>query len=418
MKSEKYRFSKDLQYYKFCLYGFLKNLRFYEPFLFLYLLDFQLSFLQIGLLFSAREITRNLFEIPAGIFSDALGRKRTMIISFSFYILSFVVFFFSELYFMFMAAMVIYSLGDAFRTGTHKAMIFDYLKMNQWADQKVFYYGHTRSWSQFGSAMSALTAAVLVFFSDGYRYIFLYSIIPYLLDLMLIASYPKSLDGEIALTVKNSMISNIKQVFKDFLLSILNLKVLRAISNLSVHTGYYTAMKDYLQPVLQTLALSLPIFFSFDDDQRTALLIGCVYFLIFLSTSFSSRYAGEFASRFNSLKKPLNLTLMGGIAGGLLSGLFYHTGFYFLSVVCYVLIYVNENLRKPIGISYVAENIETRILSTVLSAESQIHALFAAVMAPALGFFADLWGVGVSLMMVAGILIMFSPFYLTKKYNN
>ncbi|MFW6262769.1 MAG: MFS transporter, partial [Thermotogota bacterium] len=43
---------KDGQFYKFAMYGFLKNLRFFEPFLILFFRDVGLSFLQIGILFT------------------------------------------------------------------------------------------------------------------------------------------------------------------------------------------------------------------------------------------------------------------------------------------------------------------------------------------------------------------------------
>ncbi len=54
-------FIKDRQYYKFCFYGFLKNLRFFEAFLLLFFLESGLTFLQIGWLYAVREISRNLF---------------------------------------------------------------------------------------------------------------------------------------------------------------------------------------------------------------------------------------------------------------------------------------------------------------------------------------------------------------------
>ena len=73
------RFVKNLQYYKFCMYGFLKNLRFFEPFLILFFVEQGLSFLQIGTLYAIREIATNLLEIPTGIIADALGRRRTLI---------------------------------------------------------------------------------------------------------------------------------------------------------------------------------------------------------------------------------------------------------------------------------------------------------------------------------------------------
>ena len=48
MANNKQSFNKDIQYYKFCLYGFLKNLEFFEAFQILFLLENGLTFLQIG----------------------------------------------------------------------------------------------------------------------------------------------------------------------------------------------------------------------------------------------------------------------------------------------------------------------------------------------------------------------------------
>src|SRR5210317_1053469 len=173
-------FHKDIQYYRFCLYGFLKNLRFFEAFLILFFLENGLSFIAIGTLYAAREITINIFEIPSGIIADAVGMKRTMILAFIFYIASFVIFFVVRSYLGFFSAMIVFSLGEAFRSGNHKAMIYHYLSVKGWDDQKVHYYGRTRAWSQMGSALSALSGAAIVFITGGYEYIFLFSVIPYI----------------------------------------------------------------------------------------------------------------------------------------------------------------------------------------------------------------------------------------------
>jgi len=87
------KYQRNLQYYKFCLYGFLKNQKFFDPFLILFFIDAGLSFLQIGTLYAVREISTNILEIPTGIAADSLGRRKTMICSFIFYIISFAVFF-------------------------------------------------------------------------------------------------------------------------------------------------------------------------------------------------------------------------------------------------------------------------------------------------------------------------------------
>ena len=72
----------------------------------------------------------------------------------------------------YIAAMVFFALGESFRSGTHKAMIMEYLKLNSMADRKVAYYGRTRGWAQLGSALSALISAALVFFTGSFRSVF------------------------------------------------------------------------------------------------------------------------------------------------------------------------------------------------------------------------------------------------------
>ena len=415
MNKRKRYFKKDIQYYKFCAYGFLKNLRLFEPFIILFFLENNLTFIKIGILYSIREITRNIFEIPAGIISDSLGRKKTMIASFGLYIVSFVTFYFAQSYTVFVVAMIVYSFGDAFRTGTHKAMIFDYLKMNQWEDQKVYYYGHTRSWSQLGSAISALVAGLLVFFSGSYRMIFIYSAIPYVLDLFLIISYPRELNGQVAGFSKKRIGEKFKDVLRDFFSALFNRRSLKSIANLSMFTGYYRAVKDYLQPVLQSLAVGMPVLLVLEEKQRTAVIIGMIYFFIYLLTSFSSRKSGYFTARYKFIFIPLNITLLGGFVFGLISGILFEYQIMIVAVIAYIAVFLIENLRKPIGISYITENIDNRILATVLSAESQAHALVAAIVAPVIGFLADRFGVGYALAIISVFMLLLAPVYMARK---
>ncbi|MBT4735493.1 MAG: MFS transporter, partial [Candidatus Marinimicrobia bacterium] len=74
--------------FRFSLYGFLKNQRYFEPFLMLAFVEKGLSFLQIGVLFAFREVCVNLFEIPSGAVADLYGRRRAMVVSFAAYIVS------------------------------------------------------------------------------------------------------------------------------------------------------------------------------------------------------------------------------------------------------------------------------------------------------------------------------------------
>ncbi|MCK4798566.1 MAG: MFS transporter, partial [Spirochaetes bacterium] len=190
-------FPRDLQFYKFSTYGFLKNLKFFDPFIILFFKEMGLSFFQIGILFAIREVATNFLEMPTGIVADSFGRRSSMIFSFISYIISFIIFYLFPFFWIYAIAMIFFAFGEAFRTGTHKAMILEYLKIKNLTQHKVDYYGHTRAASQLGAALSSIIAAVLVFYSGSYKIIFLASTIPYILDLLLMISYPKELDGEI-----------------------------------------------------------------------------------------------------------------------------------------------------------------------------------------------------------------------------
>lgn len=408
-------FKKDIQYYKFCLYGFLKNLRFFEPFLILFLLEKNISFLQIGTLYAIREIFINFLEIPSGIVADAFGRKKSLMVSFLFYIISFLIFFISSTFHVFILAIIFYAIGDAFRTGTHKAMIFEYLQINGWRNQRTHYYGHTRSWSQMGSAISSLLAASIVFLTGNYKSIFIYSTIPYILDLFLILSYPNSLNGRAIKLKKSTLINKISSVLKDYFISFKNINILKAIANLSMHSGFHKSIKDYLQPIIQTFALSIPIMISYSDNQKSAILIGVLYFIIYFSTSYVSRKAGKLKEKLKSMELALNVTMYLGFIIAFLCGLLYHFEFYFISILFYIGIFLTENIRNPIGVAYVSELYKDNILATALSTNSQAKSIIAATFAIILGFLADKYGIGIGLSALALVILATTPFYIIKK---
>lgn len=403
-------FKKNRQFWKFCAYGFLKNLRFFEPFLLLFFLEKGISYWQIGTLYAAREIAINLFEIPSGFLADAFGRRRTMILAFIFYIISFSLFYQAGTYGWLLVAMIFYALGDAFRSGVHKAMIFTYLKIRGWSDQKVDYYGHTRAWSQRGSAVSSLLAAVVVLFSKNYSAVFLLSIVPYLLDMALIWSYPKVLDGEkTKWQNRRAMQQKLRGIWLAFVTTFRNPSVLRAVNNTSLSSAYLKAIKDYLQPILQTLALSLPVLTGLADKSRSAVLIGIIYFVIYLFTAKASQSAGRVSDRFVALRAPINWTLAICLLTGIFVGLIYNWKATTLSVLLYILIFILENLRKPMGTAFVADQVQENILASALSAQSQIKTIWAAGIALALGAGVETFGIGPGLLLISAGLLLFLP---------
>lgn len=415
MKTQYQTIEKNGQYYKFGLYGFLKNLRFYESFLILFFLEKGVDYLKIGFLYSIREFAIILLEIPSGLIADVLGRKKTLMTAFLFYVISFGIFYFSDHYYLLVIAMIIYAIADAFRTGIHKAMIFQYLKSRGRSDQKADYYGHTRSWSQTGSALSALIAAAMVFYYGSYKIIFAASVIPYILDFVLIGTYPDFLNGEIKHIEQLSLRKKMKYILNAFYRSFKKLEFLKSLTSLSLYTGYYRAIKDYIQPIMMSFALALPFFTELHKKQKTALVVGIIYFFIYLLTAYTSRHAGRFKAFYKNYSKPMNLTLLAGVAAGIISGIFYSVSLFWVAIIVFILVLIIENLRKPIGIAYVAELSHDEAMATVLSVQSQSQSLFAAIIAPIVGFTAQYAGVGMGIAITTILLLLLFPLYWLKE---
>ena len=402
--------TRDRMFYRFSLYGFLKNLRFFDPFILLIFRSYGLSFLQIGLLYSIRDITANILEIPTGVMADSFGRKRAMVSAFISYILSFVIFYFFEDFLYLSFAMILFAFGEAFRSGTHKALILTYLEQKGISDLKVAYYGFTRSASQFGSAINALIAAGLVFYSGSYRVMFLAATIPYTLDLLNVVTYPKSLDGKLLIIRQGEIWTRVKTTLQEFLLIFKEQSIRRALLNSSSFGGLFKSTKDYLQPILVVLALSMSLFTDLDHVRREALVIGLVYFCIYMLTSLASRRAYHFSDRFSSLSAAVNISYLIGVGLLIFSGIMTSLDISLLAVLFFIGLYVINNIRRPMNVGLISDQISSNVMASGLSTEAQLTTMFSALFAPLLGFMADSFGVGNSIALVGLIMLLLFSF--------
>ncbi|MBD3225797.1 MAG: MFS transporter [Caldithrix sp.] len=391
-------FPRTLQYYKFCAYGFLKNLRLFDIFFILFFREAGLSFLQIGFLYSIRQITINILEIPSGLIADAIGRKQSLLFSMFAYLFSFIMFYVAEIYFLFSAAMILFGIGEAFRSGTHKAMILEYLKLNNLLSVKTRYYGSTRSWSQFGSAISSLLAMVVVFNTGSYRQLFIFSAVPYLLDFVLLSTYPRALNGKLtdgkeALNLR-ILINRFRHTFFDFSRMIRNGDAFQSIFSAATYIALYKTLKDYLQPVLKATALSLPVLMALQNEKRAAILVGLIYFAIFIINSIASRHAWRLETKFSNLGKTIDWAYLVGVLSVLAAAFFLIFNWQIAASVIFIGLYVIQNIRRPLVVSFLSRHISSNVMASGLSAESQLETILIALLAPVVGYLVDLLGLG------------------------
>lgn len=372
---------------RFSAYGFLKNQRYFEPFLVLALLAKGLSFFEVGLLVAFKELMVNIVEIPSGAIADGYGRRRAMIFSFVAYIASFAIFAQAGTLAWFFVAMGTYALGDAFRTGTHKAMIFAWLRSEGRSEEGAEIYGYTRSWSKLGSALCGLIAAALVLASDDYDWIFYAAIAPYVLNIINFLAYPEVVDGEGAQGV------GLAQVFARTRATMREAFSAPALRRILVESmgfeGVFHAVKDFLQPLLLIAAVSWLTFGGSSEVQRAALLIGPAYFLLHLLSSLASRHAHRFsAAAGGEDQAAARLWLLATVVFTVILGAGY-ARLNALLIASFMALNVMQNLWRPLLISRIDRHADPAGGATLLSIESQSRRFATMLFAPLAGWAVD-----------------------------
>lgn len=399
---------RDPLLWRFSLYGFLKNQQYYEPFFLLVLRDKGLTFLQIGLLFAFREAWVNVLGIPAGFLADMRGRRTSLVVCFCAYVASFAGFAFATSLPLLHLAMFLFAVGESFRSGTHKAMIFHHLRLEGRESEKTRVYGFTRSWSKIGSSVSALLSGVLVFVSGSPAGVFLWAIPPYLLNALNVGTYPRRLEGEMArsdapFSARAALSTMVRET-----VSCLRNRPLRGLL-LESATLQATAktVKDYVQPlvVLALAGWSLrgPLA-GVDAGRRSGLLLGVVYFVLNVAAAWASRNAWRFSQTerrgfpwlWAAVAGTGVLVAAGSLARGILPGATV------LAVTGFVLLVFLENLWRPLLLDRLDDVSDSAYGAAVLSVEAQCSSLGVMVCAPLVGWVADRAGMpGVGLVVLA-----------------
>ena len=388
---------KDYQIKKFCAYGFLKNLKFFEPYLLIYFIGLGLNLFQIGILYSIREFITYIFEVPSGVFADTYGKKKELMICFTFYMISFVIFFFAANFLVLSLAMVLFGLGEAFRSGTHKAMIYTYLEQKKWFNEKTFVYGRTRSFSLIGSAISSFVSIIFVLNLPSVKWIFLICIIPYVLDFILIWSYPDSLDEKHY--AKFNFMHFLSESFRQVKEIFQSRDLKKILMSSSLFDSIFKSIKDYIQPILKlTIIASAGVAaFNVTPEDKVTIVLGITYGVFYIFSSIASRNVHKL-SKIGSSKSLSNkmfdvmaiclIMLSIGVKNNITT-----------------IIIVMKDARRPLIVDVLGDYMHKSQRATVLSVDSQLRALFTIILAPLFGFIASYFSIEV-LFIVIGVLII------------
>ena len=376
--------------WRFCLYGAIKNLQFFEAYLLVILMAWGYDLFQIGVLKSITFAVTYVVEVPSGVIADHCGKKNALLLCFVFYIIAFVLYAFGELGLgVLVAASVFYGLGEAFRSGTHKAMIMVWLDRHELGRFKTFIYGRTRSFSNLGSAINAVLSVVIILFLESYRLVFAISVLPFVADFVMVATYPSYMNEtpekkQSAVAIARETAGALRSVMREP-------RTRKPLLASSTFTAVFTSLKHYIQPIMVANGAAMLAGFGVAASRRPAgvkVLIGVLYAVFYLCSAFGTRNAHRLKHFFRSDKMAMDvlftILLMLILAIGTCISANVPVGV----LPLYLLLYIVQNLWKPWGVSAVADLMGRKRRALVLSVDSLVETTLEFVLAPAVGYLA------------------------------
>jgi len=405
---------------RFCLYSIFKNLRFADPFFVLYLLSLGRSFTEIGLLLGYQHVLTVCTEVPSGYLADRCGRRQSLMACFLAYFLCFALLGLTSslpqsvhLLSLF-AALTCFGLAEAMRTGSHKAIMLDYLDMNGQSDRATEVIGLTRAWSKYSAGASALCGGLILFATQRFDELFWLSALPSASGVVLMFTYPRYLDGECSRTADVGEKSLVE--WRQGLLAMWgNPQLVRLLLQSIVYESQLELiLKYYAQPIVKVGLAQHGILLSAASanasilDRSAAVWIGCLEFIRESVGGAAARMSRRVEQAQSNQLQALNICYMvATFASVLIVGAFLFWKDWLLPASAFfVLLALLQNVRRPMFVSALNAGMEKSMRATILSAESVARSLVTALTLPLMGVVADQFGLEYAILLPAvGLLL-------------
>lgn len=404
---------------RFCLYSVLKNLRFADPFLAIYLLELGFSYAQIGAILGFQKLVTALLEIPSGYGADCWGRRTILAWSFACHAVGLSIIAIAAGYatpnpVWFYVGLGIFGVGEAFRTGSHKAIMLDYLELHGLRAQSTSVLALARTFSKAASALAGVSAGLLLYFLHDYAILFWLSASAATAGCALILSYPKSLEGG-ASRQRNAPSESFDYYQYRVLSLFRNARLWPLLfQSLIYESQIEVILKLFLQPFLyrglSAAGFALPS--ASGDTGRTfgSVLVGVNELFRDTLGAIGANNSGRAERRFRSRITGLNLIYLVTVVvvGVLAFAAIYPASLLLLGLGAIGAATCLQNLRRPMFVSQLDEVANRPLRATVLSIDSQVRSLVVAVQLPLMGLAADAWGLWSvaslpALLMLAGL---------------
>lgn len=147
-------------------------------------------------IFSIAYVTAAIFEVPTGMVSDLVGRKKTLILGSVCAVICMVLYALAQGYWILFLGALFQGLSRSFYSGNNDALLHDSLKSINEHDQYHTYLGKTSSMFQIALAIASVTGSIMA--AKSFTLVMWASVVPQLCGLILafLITEPKIYDRE------------------------------------------------------------------------------------------------------------------------------------------------------------------------------------------------------------------------------
>ena len=165
---------------KYLVYISMSRALFYLPIFVIFYNELGVPYSVVMLFFSVLSVVKFLLEVPSGSFADNVGRKKTLILSLMFKIVSLfllviLAFFVNKVnllgYIAIIISTVFFGLGEVLESGTADALIYDYLKFCNEEDLYKDVTSKANSLVFFTFSISGITGSIMYSVNRSIPYI-------------------------------------------------------------------------------------------------------------------------------------------------------------------------------------------------------------------------------------------------------
>lgn len=165
------------------LFNFFTDFNFFSAILILYFAKVTGSYALGMSIFSITMFSSALFEVPTGILSDKIGRKRTVTAGAMAAVISVICYAIGGTYWVLVLGALVEGLSRAFYSGNNNALLHDSLRDIHQADAYDHYLGKTSAMFEIALLVGTVTGSIIAYFS--YSWVMWLSVIPQLICLFI-----------------------------------------------------------------------------------------------------------------------------------------------------------------------------------------------------------------------------------------